>query len=47
MPHIQGTAWELMLESANPARSDQPVIAAGGFYELIPRSTALLRQLAD
>jgi glycogen operon protein len=47
MPRIQGTAWELVLDSANPARSDQPVIAAGNFYELIPRSTALLRQLAD
>jgi glycogen operon protein len=47
MPRVEGTAWALVLDSANPARADQPVIAAGESYELIPRSTALLRQLAD
>jgi isoamylase len=47
MPRRQGTAWELMLDSALPERADKPVIAPGDPYELVARSTALLRELAD
>jgi isoamylase len=47
MPPRQGAAWELLLDSAVPARSERPVIAAGEPYELIARSTALLRELND
>jgi glycogen operon protein len=47
MPQRRGAAWELMIDSAAPDRSDKPIIAAGHFHELIPRSTALLRELRD
>jgi isoamylase len=47
MPRRQGTAWEAMFDSALPARTEKPVIAPGDPYELIARSTALLRELAD
>ncbi len=47
MPAIPGTAWELVLDSAEPNREKRPIISAGEFYELIPRSTAVLRELAD
>ena len=47
MPRVEGTAWELTIDSAAPQRQDKPVVAAGDCFELIPRSTALLRELAD
>jgi isoamylase len=47
MPPKQGSAWELLLDSAYPDKSDKPVIAPGEPYELIARSTALLRELTD
>ena len=47
MPPRTGTAWELLLDSRLPEDGAHPVIAAGEAYELIPRSTALLRELAD
>jgi isoamylase len=47
MPRRQGTAWEVMLDSAQPERTEKPVIAPGDPYELIARSTALLRELTD
>jgi isoamylase len=47
MPRRQGTAWEVMLDSAQPQRTEKPVIAPGEPYELIARSTALLRELTD
>jgi glycogen operon protein len=47
MPRKQGTAWEVLLDSQFPARNEKPVIAPGDPYELIARSTALLRELAD
>ncbi|HEY2014991.1 MAG TPA: glycogen debranching protein GlgX [Bryobacteraceae bacterium] len=47
MPRRQGTAWEVILDSANPERTDKPAIGAGDAYELIARSTALLRELTD
>jgi len=47
MPRIEGTAWEVALDSAEPAREKKPIVPAGEAFELIPRSTALLRELAD
>ena len=47
MPRRQGTAWEVVLDSAQPEQTDRPVIAPGDPYELIARSTALLRELTD
>ncbi len=47
MPRESGTAWEIVIDSANPNRKDKPVINAGEPYELIARSTALLRELTD
>jgi isoamylase len=47
MPKREGSAWELLVDSAVPERTDRPVIGMGQFYELIPRSTALLRELTD
>ncbi len=47
MPRRQGTAWEVMLDSAQPESAAKPVIAPGDSYELIARSTALLRELTD
>ena len=47
MPPREGTAWELVLDSAAPDRAERPVIGSGQCHELIPRSTALLRELRD
>jgi len=47
MPRRPGTAWELLLDSNLPSDGVRPVVAAGEFYELIPRSTAVLRELTD
>ena len=47
MPRREGTAWEVVIDSAVPERKDKPRIAAGAPFELIPRSTALLRELTD
>jgi isoamylase len=42
-----GSAWELLLDSGTPDMSENPVIAAGSYHELIPRSTAVLRELTN
>jgi glycogen operon protein len=47
MPRDQGIAWELTIDSAQPDREEKPVIKPGEAYELIARSTALLRELTD
>jgi isoamylase len=47
MPRREGTAWEVLLDSAFPDRTDGPMVASGEPYELVPRSTALLRELTD
>jgi len=47
MPRRPGTAWELEVDTAFPDKEDRPVIPSGEYYELIPRSTAVLRELAD
>jgi glycogen operon protein len=47
MPSRKGSAWELLMSSGAPTSADHPVIAAGEPYDLIARSTALLRELTD
>jgi isoamylase len=47
MPRVQGTAWEVVMDSCCPARDERPIIAAGEPYELTSRSTALMRELRD
>jgi glycogen operon protein len=47
MPQAEGTAWQVEIDSANPGREDKPVIRAGEPYELIARSTAIMRELTD
>jgi hypothetical protein len=47
MPRRGGTAWQVMLDSAVPERAEGPLVRAGQFYELIARSTALLREMRD
>ena len=47
MPPRPGTAWELEIDTASPERADRQVIPSGEYYELVPRSTAVLRELAD
>ena len=43
-----GSAWELLLDSAAPdGEVSKVMLAAGQFHDLIPRSTALLRELTD
>jgi glycogen operon protein len=47
MPPLPGVAWELVLDSAAPGRTDRVVIPSGEPFDLIARSTALLRELTD
>jgi len=47
VPEKNGTAWEVLLDSGYPDKSEKPVVAGGGYHELIPRSTAILRELTD
>ncbi len=47
MPRRTASAWELILDSCCPDRSDKIIVAAGEPYELIQRSAALLRELTD
>jgi glycogen operon protein len=47
MPPRQGTAWELEVDTAFPDKSDKSVIPSGEYYEMVPRSSAVLRELAD
>jgi isoamylase len=43
----RAAAWQVLLDSADPERTDMPIIQAGDLYELIARSTALLREMRD
>jgi glycogen operon protein len=47
MPRRPGTAWELLISSATPESKEAVIVRAGEFYELISRSTALLREITD
>jgi isoamylase len=47
MPRKPGSAWEIVLDSARLNGDGKRPIAPGEPYELIARSTALLRELTD
>jgi glycogen operon protein len=47
MPRRPGTAWELEIDTANPEKTDKPVIPSGEYYEMAPRTSVVLRELAD
>jgi isoamylase len=47
MPRKAGSAWEIVLDSARLSGDGKRPIAPGEPYELIARSTALLRELTD
>ena len=47
MPKFEGIAWQVLLDSNAPERKDAPVLAAGEYYELVARSSAILRELTD
>jgi glycogen operon protein len=47
MPRRGRAVWEVLLDSANPERVDRPRVRAGQSYELIARSTAVLREMRD
>jgi isoamylase len=46
MPHKRESAWEVVITSADSSVDGKP-IGAGQPYELMPRSTAVLRELTD
>jgi len=43
----RAAAWQVLLDSAHPERTPMPIVHSGDFYELIARSTALLREMRD
>jgi glycogen operon protein len=45
MPKEGAEAWEVTLDSGYPGREEKPVVKAGDAYELMARSTALLREV--
>jgi isoamylase len=47
MPPREAAAWEVLLDSAFPEREDKTVVPPGEPYELVARSTAILRELTD
>ena len=46
MPRSRFT-WQVLLDSAHPKRTEGPLVRPGQFYELIARSTAVLREARD
>jgi glycogen operon protein len=47
MPRNGGTAWQVVISSGDDGQVEHPPIGPGEPFELIPRSTALLRELTD
>ena len=47
MPRKPGTAWELIEDSTDPEGSGKAIVPAGDCLDLVPRSTAVLRELTD
>jgi isoamylase len=47
MPLREGAAWQLVIDSANPESTDKFPLARGDYYELVARSSAVLRELTD
>jgi glycogen operon protein len=38
------TDWELLIDTSHPSKKETIIVKAGDAYELIPRSTVLLRR---
>jgi len=47
MPQQNGTAWQVLLDSAHPENKDKPVLGSGDHYEVVAHSAALLQELTD
>ena len=47
MPTRPGVAWQVMIDSGNPEKAEMAIIKPGEPYELMSRSTAVLRELTD
>jgi glycogen operon protein len=47
MPKFEGIAWEVLLDSASPEGDERRALRAGESYELVARSSAVLRELTD
>ena len=47
MPRRNQAVWQVLLDSAQPKRTEGPLVHPGQFYELIARSTAVLREVRD
>jgi isoamylase len=47
MPPRDGAAWEVVISSAAPQDEEKRIVEAGKPFELVPRSTALLREIND
>jgi len=47
VPRRPGIVWELELDTTVPEKPERPVIVSGEFYEMVPRSAVVLRELAD
>ena len=47
MPPRDGAAWEVLITSAAPQDEEKRIVEAGKPFELVPRSTALLREIND
>jgi isoamylase len=48
MPRVNhGTAWQLLLDTAEPERKETPAIGPGDSYQLTAHSSAVLQELTD
>jgi glycogen operon protein len=47
MPRKEGAAWQVVLDSADPEGKGKPPIGPGDAYDLVARSSAVLRELTD
>jgi len=47
MPRSNGTAWRVLLDTAEPDRTEGPIIGPGDPYELTAHSSAVLQELTD
>jgi isoamylase len=48
MPRVNhGTAWQVVLDTAEPERKERPVLGPGDFYQLTAYTSAVLQELTD
>jgi glycogen operon protein len=47
MPHNNGTAWRVLMDTAHPGADSQPIVGSGESYELLAHSSTLLQELTD